>query len=95
MGLQQEILNRGGSISLDSTSSDFTVADPVTVRDGNAVQTILDAANFLIRANTDSSLASGIFVNKLQPTQVGAIGQRQRAQHRCRAGDQREAPRSR
>jgi hypothetical protein len=53
----------------------------VATQDGRtgAGQTILDAANFLIRANTDSSLASGIFVNKLQPTQVGAIGHSQGA----------------
>ena len=41
--------------------------------------TILEAANYLVKANSDATILNGRFLNKLNITQVGAIGHSQGA----------------
>ena len=41
--------------------------------------TILDAANYLVKANSDATILNGKFLNKLNVQQIGAIGHSQGA----------------
>lgn len=47
--------------------------------------TILDAANYLVKANRDATILNGRFLNKLNVTQIGAIGHSQGAGGAIRA----------